>query len=187
MSDPIEDIITGILKAEGEAFTDDPNDRGGATRYGITQDALSEFLGHRASITEIQHLSEADARSIYYDRYVMRPGFGKIMPLSPAIAREVVDTGVNMGVAVAALFLQRVLNAFNQSGTDYPDIPVDGECGTQTVNALKAYLEKRGKEGEQVMLTALNSLQGERYIHIAETRPSQEAFCYGWIRARVSI
>jgi hypothetical protein len=35
------------------------------------------------------------------------------------------------------------------------------------------------------MLRALNALQGARYIDIAEGRPSQEAFTYGWFLHRV--
>lgn len=186
MSDPVEDIITRILEAEGSQFTDDPDDRGGSTRYGITQDTLSEYLGRRVAIIEVQGLAEADARAIYYERYVMRPGFGKLVSLSVPIARELVDTGVNMGPPVASQFLQRVLNAFNRGGADYADIAVDGECGPKTVTALKAYLDQRGLEGEKVMLAALNGLQAERYIRIAETRASQEVFVFGWLRARVA-
>jgi hypothetical protein len=37
----------------------------------------------------------------------------------------------------------------------------------------------------RVLLTAMNCLQGDRYIQIAEARPSQERFVYGWLRARV--
>lgn len=185
MSDAITQIITGILVAEGSEFTDHPADRGGPTRHGITQAALSEHLGRPASLAEIQGLSEADAHAIYYERYVRLPGFGALLPLSEAITRELVDTGVNMGPAVVTQFLQRALNAFNRNGEDYGDIPVDGQCGQKTLTALTAYLKARDGEGERVLLKALNCLQGERYVHIAETRAQNETFVYGWLRARV--
>lgn len=186
MSDPIEDIISNIIAIEGSEYTDDPDDPGGPTKYGVTQAALSEYLGRPAAIIEVQNLSEADARGLYYERYVARPGFGKVAQLSVSIARELVDTGVNLGQAIAAMFLQRVLNAFNRGGADYSDIAVDGECGGKTLAAFKAYLESRGLEGERVMLAALNALQGERYVRIAETRESSEKYAYGWMRARVA-
>ena len=43
----------------------------------------------------------------------------------------------------------------------------------------------RGKGGETVLLRAMEALQGERYIALAERRPSQEAFLYGWLANRV--
>ena len=37
------------------------------------------------------------------------------------------------------------------------------------------------------MLKALNALQGERYIDLAEKRQANESFVYGWLRTRVEI
>jgi hypothetical protein len=52
---------------------------------------------------------------------------------------------------------------------------------------LKAYLARRGPGGEVVLLKALNVLQGERYIEIAEKRPAAEDFVYGWLANRVAL
>ena len=51
--------------------------------------------------------------------------------------------------------------------------------------ALDGYLAARGSAGEIVLLRAMEALQGERYIALAERRPSQEAFLYGWLANRV--
>ena len=40
--------------------------------------------------------------------------------------------------------------------------------------------------GETVLLRAMEALQGERYIALAERRPSQEAFLYGWLANRIA-
>ncbi|WP_283938820.1 putative peptidoglycan-binding domain-containing protein, partial [Escherichia coli] len=45
----------------------------------------------------------------------------------------------------------------------------------------------RGKDGELVMLTALNCTQGECYLALAEKREANESFVYGWMKARVMI
>jgi hypothetical protein len=37
------------------------------------------------------------------------------------------------------------------------------------------------------MLRALNSLQGERQIDLAEKRPKDETYVYGWFRTRIAI
>ncbi|MDK1233962.1 putative peptidoglycan-binding domain-containing protein, partial [Cronobacter turicensis] len=67
------------------------------------------------------------------------------------------------------------------------DMSVDGRIGPRTINALQAYLNKRGKDGERVMLVALNCQQGERYIELAEQRPANESFVYGWLKERVEL
>ncbi|HDX5780373.1 TPA: hypothetical protein R6Q21_003883, partial [Acinetobacter baumannii] len=64
---------------------------------------------------------------------------------------------------------------------------VDGIYGPATLNALKTYLAKRGKDGEKVLVRVLNIMQGQRYIEICERNPSQEQFFYGWIANRVVI
>ena len=62
----------------------------------------------------------------------------------------------------------------------------DGRIGTQTLTALDTFLETRGKRGgETVLLRALEALQGERYLRLAERRPANEAFLYGWLANRI--
>jgi hypothetical protein len=104
---------------------------------------------------------------------------------SPRVAAELFDTGVNMGPAVAATFLQRALTALNRNGKDYPDLVPDGRIGNATLAALDAFLAARGSSppvgvgggdqqttcGETVLLRALEALQGERYLRLAERRP----------------
>jgi lysozyme family protein len=104
----------------------------------------------------------------------------------PRVAAELFDTGANMGPAVAATFLQRALTALNRGGKDYPDLTPDGRVGPMTLAALDAFLEARGKRGgETVLLRALEALQGERYLRLAEKRPANEAFLYGWLANRI--
>ena len=104
----------------------------------------------------------------------------------PRIAAELFDTGVNMGPAVAVTFLQRALTALNRSGRDYPDLVPDGRIGAATLAALDAFLAVRGtSSGETVLLRALEALQGERYLRLAERRPANEAFLYGWLANRI--
>ncbi|MDT9096585.1 putative peptidoglycan-binding domain-containing protein, partial [Escherichia coli] len=91
-----------------------------------------------------------------------------------------------MGPGVAASFLQRALNALNRGGGDYPDLAVDGRIGLATLAALGAFLQHRGRAGETVLLKAVEALQGERYLTLAERRPANEAFLYGWLADRLS-
>lgn len=183
----VEQIINRILDVEGEKFTNDPADSGGPTKWGITQAALSDWMGRPATVAEVSALKRATAFDIYNHRYYIKPGFNRVMKLSAKIAEELTDTGVNCGTAVAAIFLQRILNAFNLNGTKYEDVEVDGDCGARTVAALVAFMKWRGAEGETVLLRALNCLQGERYIELAEKRPKDEKYVYGWLLQRTAL
>jgi lysozyme family protein len=178
----IDSLIDGVIGREG-AFTNNPNDPGGATMWGITE-RVARANGYAGPMNA---LPRDTAKDIYFSQYVTKPGFAAVMPLSERIAEELVDTGVNMGPSVAAMLLQRSLNALNGQGRFYADVGVDGDAGPATITALKAYLAKRGSAGESVLLKALNCLQGERYIDIAEKRPAAEDFVYGWLANRVAL
>ena len=177
----IDEIIDNIIKVEG-GYTNDPNDAGGATRYGITV-AVARRNGYNG---DMRDLPIEFARMVYRKQYYEGPHFDDVAKLSPRIAEELTDTGVNMGVTTAALFLQRWLNVMNMEKRFYPDVKADGYIGQQTLACLEAYLKKRGKEGETVLLRALNSSQGHRYLEIAEGRQANENYVYGWLLNRVS-
>lgn len=177
----VDSIIEGILQREG-GYVNDPRDRGGETMFGITA-AVARSYGYTRPLRD---LPKGLAKEIYFKRYAAGPGFSDLMPISTTIAEEMIDTGVNMGPSVATLFLQQALNGLNNQGKDYPDIKEDGDCGPGTREALAAFLAKRGKEGEAVLIKALNCLQGARYIDLARGRPANEAFLYGWLRTRVA-
>src|SRR5689334_4807155 len=133
----------------------------------------------------MRELPREDAALIYKRLYWLRPRFAEVAKRSSKVAAELFDTGVNMGPAVAATFLQRALTALNRNGDDYADLTPDGRIGEQTLAALDAFLRVRGNGGETVLLRALEALQGERYLRLAERRPANEAFLYGWLANRV--
>lgn len=178
----ITDIIAEIIRVEG-GYTNNPNDAGGETKYGITV-ATARAYGYTGKMVD---LPIPLAQAIYQDVYVTKPGFGAIAEVSMAVGAKLVDIGVNMGVSIPGPWLQRWLNAFNKGQTLYPDLVVDGKIGNATVSALKAFLKARGKEGEAVLVRALNASQGARYLDLTERREKNEDFVYGWILNRVVI
>lgn len=182
MTNAITKIIDDVLKAEG-GYVDHPDDKGGPTNWGITQ-ATARAAGYTGHMRD---LSREKAFDIYYSRYVKAPRFDQVAAVNERIGSEVIDTGVNMGPAVAARFLQRSLNALNRRGTDYADIAVDGAVGPATIGALKGLFRKRGLAAESVLLKALNALQGARYIELAEARAANESFVFGWLQNRVGM
>lgn len=177
----ITDTITALLEREG-GYANDPKDAGGETNWGITV-AVARAFGYTG---EMQAMTQQVARDIYADRFWHQPRFDAVAALSPAIAEELLDTGVNMGTGTAGKFLQRALNVLNQEGKAFPDITADGAVGNMTLAALKAFLAARGKAGEAVLLHMMNGQQSVRYMELAEARPTQESFEFGWQANRVS-
>lgn len=180
MSD-IEALLAALLRREGD-FVEHPDDRGGPTRFGITR-ALARAEGWTGSMRD---LPKGLALAIYRRRFWSGPRLDRLALLAPAVAAEVFDTGVNMGVGIAIGFLQRSLNVLNRGQGDWADVAVDGRIGDATLAALAALRARRGARGEMVLLCALNALQGARYIEIAEHQPAQEAFVFGWLSERAA-
>lgn len=177
----LAELIDGLLDREG-GFVNHPADRGGPTAYGVTQE-VARANGYYGPM---RSLPREEAAAIYRRIYWLRPRLDQLAAISPAIASELFDTGVNMGPAVAVTFLQRALTALNRGGSDYPDLVPDGRLGPASLAALRRFLELRGKAGgETVLLRALEALQGERYLRLAERRPANEAFLYGWLTNRI--
>jgi lysozyme family protein len=176
----VDTLIDGVIDREG-GYVDNAADKGGPTCFGITE-AVARADGYAGAMRQ---LPRSEAVAIYRQLYWLRPGFEEIAKRSTRLAAELFDTGVNMGPAVAVTFLQRALTALNRNAKDYPDLTPDGRIGAATLVALDAFLKIRGSSGETVLLRALEALQGERYLRLAERRPANEAFLYGWLANRI--
>lgn len=176
-----KEIIEEIVKTEG-GYVYNKNDSGGETNYGITK-RVARKNGYKG---EMRDFPKWMAFDIYNKRYLKKIHFDILEKLSPLIARELADTSVNMGPSKAGKFLQRSLNALNHGGRDFDDLVVDGKIGAKTIGSLRLFLEKRGREGGEVIYKMLNSLQGAFYITLSQRRVKDEAFVFGWFAKRIS-
>lgn len=160
-----QNIIGDILRREGGAkYTCDPDDRGGATKYGITQATLSEYRGHQCMPADVAALGEDEARMIYEKLYINRPHFDLIT--NDRLRALLVDWGVNSGPTKPIKALQKALG-FSPSS-------VDGVLGPNTAAAANA--------GNTELLH--NSVLAQRvdfYKALAAKDPSQEKFLHGWL------
>ncbi|MEY4997965.1 MAG: hypothetical protein RIS00_9, partial [Pseudomonadota bacterium] len=162
MQPNIDQLIDEVIAREG-GFSNHPADRGGATRWGITE-AVARRQGY---MDDMRTLPRSDAAAIYKKLYWKNPQFDAVAARAPALAAELFDTGVNMGTGTATAFLQRALNALNRETRDYADLAVDRRIGPATLAALDAFLMKRGGDAETVLLKAVEALQGAHYIILA--------------------
>ena len=176
----VDGLIDALIEREG-GYVNHPADKGGPTCFGITE-AVARAHGYAGPMRQ---MPRSDAAAIYKRLYWLRPHFDDVAKRSTRLAAELFDTGVNMGPAVAVTFLQRALTALNRNAKDYPDLTPDGRIGAATMAALDTFLASRGANGETVLLRALEALQGERYLRLAERRPANEAFLYGWLANRI--
>ena len=153
-----------LIGIEG-GYVNDPTDRGGETKYGISKKAYPNL--------DIRNLTLDGAKAIYYRDYWQKLKLDEIP--SYHIAAELFDTGVNMGIGVASRFLQQALNLMNRNQQNFPDLIVDGVIGANTLNAYR-------KVDTKILLKVLNGLQFSRYVDIVTKNPSQEKYFNGWMQ-----
>jgi lysozyme family protein len=108
-----------LIKNEG-GYSNDPNDPGGETNYGITI-ATARKYGYMG---EMKDLSLPMAEQIYKGEYWL----SAFDQLDPKIAFEIFDAAVNSGVRQAVKWLQRAVGVID-----------DGYMGTVTIEAAKTF------------------------------------------------
>jgi lysozyme family protein len=107
---PTNAVIDNILRREGDRYTNRAADRGGPTKYGVTLATLSEWRGKACTAKDVEDLGETEAREIYREEYIIRPGFLGIE--NESVRALTVDCGVNHGVSRAVKMLQQAAHVF---------------------------------------------------------------------------
>lgn len=155
-----------VIHVEGE-YSDDPEDPGGETKFGITVNTARKY-GYEG---DMKDLTLEHAKSIYFKGW-----WNKLR--CPAFENDILkillfDTGVNMGKETAALKLQKAYNILHKP---YAEITVDGLIGPQTIRECNQYEHPRDLNFWFMMI------RGERYADIVRSRESQTKFIRGWGR-----
>lgn len=167
-------------------YSNDPVDAGGETYRGIsrvyhpTWHGWLFIDGYKSSGAPIDTALLDEAVRAFYRQHYWEPNRCGDMP--QAVADEVFDTGVNMGVGRAAKFLQRALNCLNRNGSLYADLVDDGDVGPATLAALKLL----PSSDHETLLKIMNVMQGQHYIEYMTKSPTQEKYARGWF-ARVAL
>ncbi len=170
--------IKKVIDREG-GYVDDPSDRGGKTKYGVTE-AVAGKWGYTG---DMQDLPYEIAFKIYKARYWDSLRLDDVVEESETLAELMFDFGVNSGVSKSGKTLQRCLNSMNYSGNLFgSDLVVDGAVGGKTLNALKRYSLVRGKEGLEILDGVFNGVRKTYLLEITENNKTQRKFSYGWQR-----
>lgn len=155
-----EQIIEGIIEREG-GFVQHPGDHGGATKFGITIQMLGHWRKRPVTVADVRELASQEAREIYRELYIERPGFQAI--LNPELRALVIDCGVQHGPEDAARWLQQAIGG----------LKVDGRIGPKT----KAALEKADARRVYLRICAIRT---RYYGELVRREPSQAVFAAGW-------
>lgn len=170
-------LLGGLYAKEG-GYVNDKDDPGGETNHGITlvEARRNNYTGRMIDLQ--RHCkSDADicADSIYFDKYIMRPGFGPMVIIAYPVAKELVDTGVNMGPARPSRWFQRAVGA-----------RADGQVGSQTITAYIELTERVGKVQACVAtLDYLDNAQKAEYLRLIKVNPVLVKYKKGWLNNRI--
>lgn len=184
-------IFGNIYKDEG-GYVNNKNDRGGETNLGVTKKVAvaSGWDGPMKAFPK-QCDTEADvcADKIYYQQYIVDPGYVPFIKADPAIGEELVNTAVNMGYARENKWFQESINELCPAFPTLPNngkLTVDGKLGSRTLTIFTVCQNKIGYKNFCVsMLDRLDSKQKAKYDGIVAANPSQKIFYRGWINNRI--
>lgn len=169
-------ILAGVFAIEG-GYSNDPDDPGGATNHGITEQVARDN-GYQGDMRE---LSKDFAQQVYVRDYIERPGFDKVIAMSPAVGEKLVDAGVNAGPGRASRWFQQSLNHLGRSGADFPQVGTDGQIGPRTLAAYQALERKRGRvKACELTLKLVDAQQGAHYMSL-----NKPMFIVGWADHRL--
>lgn len=143
--------------AREKGYVNHPKDRGGPTKYGITQRTLSNWLGREATASDVAALDRQTARRIIEAEYASPFQF---LPKS-RLKSLLVDASVQHGPQDAIRWLQRAAGV----------IP-DGRLGPETISAVQA-------SPEADLYDAVLQFRLGKLARLSST-PRGKAFARGW-------
>lgn len=128
----VTEIAHEIVAREG-GYVNDPDDPGGATKYGVTIHTMRrlglDLTGDgKVSEADVRKLTREQAEEIFVEYYYRLP---RIAELPEVVQPSVFDMYVNAG-AHAVRILQRLLNDMGHS------LNTDGAVGPATIEAARA-------------------------------------------------
>lgn len=89
-------VMEWILVDEGSELNISSHEPGGASRYGVSIDALTTFLKRKATVQDLKAMSPATVAQVYRTLYADPIGFDK---LPVGLNYAALDFGINSGIA----------------------------------------------------------------------------------------
>ncbi|WP_286197106.1 holin-associated N-acetylmuramidase [Tropicibacter sp. R15_0] len=175
----VRQMAEEIVAREG-GYVNDPDDPGGATKYGVTIHTMRRLgidLDGDGKVTpnDVKRLSRNQAVNIFLEHYFIRP---RIAELPSVLHSTVFDMYVNAG-GNAVKILQRMLRQMGE------EVSVDGAIGPLTIAAtVRAY-----NKAPDHIVDAYGIARRNYYFGIADRRPASRKYARtraggkgGWIK-----
>jgi len=159
--DRFERIFDYLLRVEG-GYSDDKNDKGGKTKFGIIEEEARDF-GYKG---DMQDLTIDFAKNIYLKKYYLGNKLDKVV--NDKVALSICDWAVNSGrngTKNAQIAINQLTNA---------NLDVDGIIGNKTLEALNS-------ADPEKFLEVYHNLQRIYYKGKVEADRTQEGFLTGWL------
>jgi lysozyme family protein len=175
MADNFDSAIEVVLRHEG-GFVNDPDDPGGATKYGVSLyylkangDIDHDDVNHdgRIDIEDIKLLTPETAKEYYRRNWWDKYRYSNIS--NCMIATKVFDIAVNIGGIRANKFAQQ---AASQCGKL---CAADGVLGPNSFNAICAV-------DPNCFVTNFEALVASRYRLLTIENPKLSKYLKGWLR-----
>lgn len=158
--------VEKLLVLEG-GYVNHPNDRGRATKYGISLNFL-QSINPGATETTIKMLTLDQAKDLYQRFFWDK---GKLHEVHDQnVAEQFFNAIVHFGEKTAILLMQKTINTMRHA-----TLIEDGAIGPKTLNAINT--------ADPVSLIAnykVNIIQ--RYVNKVIADRTQEVFLLGWVR-----
>lgn len=175
----VRQIAKQIVAREG-GYVNDPDDPGGATKYGVTIHTMRrlgvDLTGDdKVTAADVRQLSRAQATDIFVRHYFEQPRIGDLpQPLQPSVFDMYVNAGAN-----AVKILQRLLGEMGFR------VAVDGALGPQSIAAAAQAMSAAPDH----LVDAYGIARRNYYFRLADRRPSSRKYARtraggkgGWIK-----
>jgi lysozyme family protein len=154
MKSTYEQAITQVFKDEG-GYTNDPQDPGGPTNWGITIYDARQYWKHDATAQDVRNMPKAIAESIYSEHYAIPIQYDS---LPAGVGYAVLDYAINSGISRSIKVLQQIVG-----------VTQDGIMGPRTLSAVNAANPS----------DVINTIYNER-LHFLKSLRTWNTFKHGW-------
>lgn len=164
-----EKSLDVILLHEG-GYSNDPDDPGGETNFGITQKSLTKVYVQLGLPAHVKDLDKKSAsifyKTLWWDKY----NYSAINSLN--IATKIFDLSVNIGPKMAHMILQKAINWCGHR------VITDGVLGKKTLAAAnEIYLHGRDAD----LYDEIKEEARNYYTHLTEENPKLYKYLGGWL------
>lgn len=179
----VKSMISTLLELEG-GYGNNPHDKGGETKYGITQNSYPHL--------DIKNLTKEDAVEIYTRDWLERYS-GLYNSIYEHIELHVYFTttffcfAVNAGTQRAVRFLQNAINETSKNIRKKLFISEDGLWGSQSSAALQTVIYQDGNDtptneiSRALNIAAKFKENALRHYYFLAHTPTQRQFLYSWV------